>query len=100
MIRHYAGRTNAASENYFEDGSFVEMKVWRVPDPVLPSEHRYKYSLVYIAGGQRVLGYDNERGKSDHRHIGDAEEPVQFNSMTALVERFIAEVQQIRGGRK
>jgi hypothetical protein len=87
-------------KDYFEDGSFVEMKVWRVSDPVPPSDHRYKYSLVYIAGGQRVLGYDNERGKGDHRHIGDTEEPIQFNSMTSLIERFIAEARHIRGGRK
>jgi len=37
----------------FEDNSFIEMKVWRVPEPVLPSEHRFKYSLVYIVEGKR-----------------------------------------------
>jgi len=86
-------------KDYFEDGSFVEMRVWRVPEPVPPAEHRYKYSLVYIADEQRILGYDNERGKGDHRHFGDTEDAVQFDSITALVERFIAEVRQIRGGR-
>ena len=84
----------------FEDGSFTEMRVWRVPEPVPPSEHRFKYSLVYIVEGKRVLGYDNERGKGDHRHIGDAQEPVLFETMTDLVDRFISEVRQMRGDRK
>jgi hypothetical protein len=87
-------------KDYFEDGSFVEMKVWRVPEPVPPSVHRYKYSLVYIVEGRRVLGYDNERGKGDHRHAGDSEEAVRFDSMAALVEQFIDEVRLIRGDGK
>lgn len=87
-------------KDYFEDGSFVEMKVWCVSEPVPPSEHRYKYSLVYIAEGRRVLGYDNERGKGDHRHKGDTEKAVRFDSMAELVERFIDEVRLIRGDRK
>ena len=84
----------------FEDGSFTEMTVWRVPKPVPPSEHRFKYSLVYIVEGKRVLGYDNERGKGDHRHIGDVERPLHFETMADLVDRFVAEVQQMRGDRK
>ena len=86
--------------DYFEDGSFVEMKIWRVPEPVLPSEHRYKYNLVYITEGKRVLGYDNERGKGDHRHADDSEEVVCFGSMTELVDRFIGELLLIRGDGK
>jgi len=43
-----------------------------VPDAVPPSEHRVKYRLVYIVNGVRVVGYDNERGKGDHKHIRDS----------------------------
>jgi hypothetical protein len=35
-----------------------------VPEPVSPLEHRIKYRLVNV----RVVGYDNERGKGDHKH--------------------------------
>jgi len=27
--------------------AFAEVTVWRVPQPVLPSEHPYKYRLAY-----------------------------------------------------
>ena len=49
------------------------MVVWRVPDPVPPSGHRFKYRLVYVESGRRVVGFDNERGKGDHKHFGDQE---------------------------
>jgi len=38
-------------------------------EPVPPCTHCYKYRLVYIVDGVKVLGYDNERGKGDHRHL-------------------------------
>ena len=82
----------------FEDGSFTQMVIWQVPQPVPPSEHLYKYSLAYIVDGQRMLGYDNERGKGDHRHIGKIEEPVAFVSIEDLLRRFLAEVEAIRNG--
>jgi len=86
--------------DYFEDGSFVEMKVWLVSEPVPPSRHRFKYSLVYIVEGRRLLGYDNERGKGDHRHAGNLEEPVRFDSMAELIGRFLGEVRLMRGDGK
>ncbi|MFM8294728.1 MAG: DUF6516 family protein, partial [Microcystaceae cyanobacterium] len=42
--------------------AFADVIVWRVPEPVPPSEHPYKYRLAYIVNGQCVLRYDNERG--------------------------------------
>jgi len=81
----------------FPDGALVEMVVWRVPKPVPPSRHLYKYSLVYIVGGRRVLGYDNERGKGDHRHAEDDEEAVTFASIRELIDRFVGEVEALRG---
>ena len=38
----------------------IEGVIWQVPEPVPPSEHRYKYRLVYVVAGERVVGYDNE----------------------------------------
>ena len=47
----------------------VEMVVWRVPTPVPPSQHPFKYRLVFVRNGKRIVGYDNERGKGNHKHL-------------------------------
>lgn len=80
----------------YPDGGLVEMVVWQVPAPVPPSNHLYKYSLVYVVDGIRLLGYDNERGKGDHRHFGATEEPVNFTTLAAHLDRFVEEVETIR----
>jgi hypothetical protein len=54
-----------------DDGSIVEIVVWELPEPLLPSTHDYKYRLYFGAGGVSRVRYDNERGKGDHRHIGE-----------------------------
>ncbi|MCL5884304.1 MAG: DUF6516 family protein [Deltaproteobacteria bacterium] len=75
-----------------ELGNTVEMKIWKVPASVdLP--HGYKYSLVYIVGGERVVGYDNSEGKGDHRHIGEGESVYAFKSIRRLVRDFQADVE-------
>ncbi len=81
-----------------EDGSGVEMVVWRVPDPVPPSEHRFKYRLVYLEAGRRMVGFDNERGKGDHKHVGDQEQPYTFVDVERLIDDFILEVEQWKSG--
>lgn len=72
------------------------MVAWRLPQPVPPSTHPFKYRLVYVVNGERVLGYDNERGKGDHKHVGNVEEARAFSSIDLVVEQFIAEVEAIR----
>ncbi len=81
----------------YEDGAIAAMVVWRVPTPVEPSTHGFKYSLAYIVGGHRVFGYDNERGKGDHRHVGESEEPFEFSTVPDLLKQFVAEIERIRG---
>ena len=54
-------------------GGIVEMVVWRVLKPVPPSDHAFKYRLVFVRAGKRVVGYDNERSKGDHKHLGGRE---------------------------
>jgi hypothetical protein len=49
--------------NAFDDGSFLIIKVWRVVDPVPPSPHEFKYSFFYGRPGERLVLFDNERGK-------------------------------------
>lgn len=72
---------------------FVEMVVWQVPTPVEPCLHSFKYRLVYIVNGARVIGYDNERGKGDHRHFGDREVAYRFMGVEQLVADFMADVE-------
>lgn len=72
----------------------VEIVIWQVPEPVPPSEHPYKYRLVYVVDGQRVLGYDNERGKGDHKHVGNSEMPYNFVSPQQLMADFMADLEE------
>lgn len=80
----------------YADGAFAEMVVWHVPEPVPPSRHGFKYRLAYIVGGVRVLGYDNERGKGDHRHVDGREEAIAFRSIDELLARFVSDVEALR----
>lgn len=77
-----------------EDGTRIEMVIWKVPEPVPPSEHGYKYRLVYVETDERVVGFDNERGKGDHMHIGVTELPYEFVDTEGLVDDFIKEVEK------
>lgn len=38
-----------------EDGSIVEMRIWRVPSPVPPAAHMFKYSLFYGRPGELAV---------------------------------------------
>jgi Family of unknown function (DUF6516) len=80
----------------FDDGSLQEMKLWQVPDPVRGSSHEFKYSLFYGREGQRLIGYDNEAGKGDHRHYRTAEEAYLFTTPERLIADFVADVLRVR----
>ena len=79
------------------DGGIVEMSIWRVPSPVIGSVHAFKYSLFYGRPGQRIVGYDNERGKGDHKHLYDSEERYVFSTVERLVGDFLTDVKRERG---
>ncbi len=51
-----------------------------------------KYSLFYGIRGTRIVGYDNERGKGDHKHIGTHEESYLFTTVKQLVADFLNDV--------
>ncbi|MFT3816140.1 MAG: DUF6516 family protein [Rubrivivax sp.] len=55
-----------------------------------------KYRLVYIVDGQRMVGCDNERGKGDHRHLGERERAYRFVSIEQLVADVMADVERAR----
>jgi hypothetical protein len=79
-------------KNITLDGGVIELVVWRVPTPVPPTEHGFKYRAVYAKDGVRIVGFDNERGKGDHCHLDGQELPYTFQGVDPLVEDFIAAV--------
>ena len=83
-------------KNINPDGSILEVVIWKVPKPVPPTEHGYKYRAVYVVDGVRIVGFDNERGKGDHCHIDGKELPYAFTGVDQLLEDFIATVETRR----
>ncbi len=77
-------------------GGVVEVVVWPVPEPAPPSLHGFKYRLVFAQAGERVVGYDNDRGKGDHKHIGALERPYPFSDLATLINDFLADVEALR----
>ena len=73
----------------------IEGVILEVPAPVPPSEHRIKYRLVYIVDGQRVVGYDNERGKGGHKHIRGVQRVYRFKDGSTLIRDFLREVKEV-----
>lgn len=78
-------------------GSFVEVVIWQVPEPLEGSAHDFKYRLAYVAGETCVLRYDNEAGKGDHKHVGRVEVPCAFITLEQLVDDFWNDVFKLRG---
>jgi hypothetical protein len=76
--------------------AFVELRVWKVPQPVRGSRHDLKYALAYMVAGVRVLRYDNEAGKGDHRHIGGVETDYAYTTPAKLLADFWNDVDKWR----
>ena len=78
------------------EGGLIEFVVWRLPEPVPPCGHPFKYRLVFVVAGERMIGFDNERGKGDHSHVEGVERPYAFVDVDRLIEDFIEEVERWR----
>lgn len=52
--------------------------------------------LFFGLPGERIVGYDNERPKGDHRHYGEQEEAYPFTTIQKLIEDFITDVREQR----
>lgn len=79
------------------DGGIIEMVIWQLDSPVSASRHQLKYSLFYGREGERIVGYDNERGKGDHKHIQGQEFPYRFAGPEKLIEDFLSDVRRLGG---
>ena len=80
-----------------DDGHIAEIKIWSVP-VTEHTQHGIKYSFVYIVNGLRVIGYDNERCKGDHRHINGFEYPYKFSTPMQLMSDFQADIEAYQLG--
>ena len=86
-------------KGHFADGAVVEMKIWALPASTSERPHGLKYSLYYGNAGRRIVGYDNELGKGDHRHMGKREMPYEFETVEKLVADFLSDTRKDRGKR-
>jgi hypothetical protein len=56
----------------------------------------FQVSLAFIVDGDCVLRYDNEAGKGDHRHIGQAEKRYKFTNPEIRLTEFWNDVDRWR----
>ncbi len=78
----------------FYRGGIIEMVIWRLPMEDSERPHGLKYRLVYVKNGKRLVGYDNERGKGDHKHIGENELAYAFQNIDQLLEDVWSDVKR------
>jgi Family of unknown function (DUF6516) len=83
----------------FENGTVQEMVIWKLPAITVDRPHGLKYCLHYgLVDGSCLVRYDNEKGKGDHRHLRDKEEPYSFTTVRKLVEDFLGDVAKVQAG--
>ncbi|NBS75469.1 MAG: hypothetical protein EBS66_18590 [Betaproteobacteria bacterium] len=78
------------------DGSIVEMVIWQLPKSSSERPHGLKYRLYYGKDNERVVGYDNERGKGDHKHIYNTEKRYRFTTVEKLIADFLADIEKVK----
>ncbi len=81
----------------FSDGAIIEQIIWQLPIKTIERPHGLKYRLFYGYVGQRIIGYDNEHGKGDHRQYHDKEERYTFTTIDNLIADFSNDVKNERG---
>ncbi len=79
----------------YENGDIIEIKVWKI-EKGIDKPHGFKYSLVFIRDGKRVIGYDNAERKGDHRHYEDREYQYTFKNIDELIKDFFNDVRRFK----
>ncbi|WP_245427055.1 DUF6516 family protein [Mesorhizobium sp. YM1C-6-2] len=72
----------------------LEIRIWLLPKPTDERPHGLKYSLFFGRPGERIVGYDNELGKGDHRHHRTRQQPYAFSTIETLIADFEADVRK------
>lgn len=78
----------------YAENAFAELVLWQLPKPLRGSVHTYKYRLAYVVDGECVLRYDNETGKSDHRHYAGRESKYPFSTPEKLMADFQRDIKR------
>jgi hypothetical protein len=97
MVRHMKATLAFHDKQVLPDSAIVEMKIWQLATSLRGSVHPLKYSLYYGKDNKRLVGYDNERGKGDHRNIEGGQERYVFTSVEQLIADCLADVRGMRG---
>jgi hypothetical protein len=78
----------------------IEMVIWQLPFATRERPHALKYRLYCGEAGECIVRYDNEAGKGDHRHFGEAGEMAyQFESVDRLLQDFREDCARLSGWR-
>ena len=94
MNNNTGARLIEKSRRVVNDTTFFEIVLWHLPEPVPGSQYPFKYRLALVVNGECILRYDNERGKGDHRHVGDREEAFEFTTLEALFDAFQTDMER------
>lgn len=79
-----------------DDGFVIETVIRRLAEPLHGCLHLFKYRLYFgTQTGDCMVRYDNERGKGDHRHVGEREEPYSFTTVKTLLADFRRDVREM-----
>jgi hypothetical protein len=73
------------------------MVLWKLAAPTAEHPRGFKYRLHFGYPFQETLvRYDNEKGKGDHLHTGDLEQPYNFTDVETLVADFLSDIERMR----
>ncbi len=78
-----------------QGGYIVQLVLWELPEQTAERPHRFKYRLYFGDNeGNCIVRYDNERGKGDHKHIGDQEVLYDFTDKDKLIDDFYHDIEK------
>jgi len=96
IINHMKATLTYKAKEIDPDGFITEMVIGALPTQNAERPHGLKYRLYYgNVLSNCIVRYDNEAGKGDHKHIGDREEPYQFETVEKLVADFMADIEKL-----
>jgi len=82
-----------SEKDQLDDGSVLELVLWKLPKKTRDRPHGYKYRLYFgNSEGECLVRYDNETGKGDHKHIGNKEISYTFLDKDTLFKDFYHDV--------
>ncbi len=95
MIRYMKARPYTNQKIRLPDGSIISIVIW-IAESTEERPHGFKYRLNFCnRDGATLVRYDNERGKGDHKHIGEKQTSYKFKDVDKLLDDFWHDVDNI-----